>query len=354
MLYNFVFLRNQHIFFCFLLEFFGFIWYNGGTMSELLQKLYPLTFINTPYTRDTYDMVNYHEHKSLELVYIASGSIQMTYFKSKNDSQPKTVSVHENQFMIIRPGVKHIQCIQNQAHMMVLELRYEDSNLPADLYISNSGFVSLIPGAKHVLQKLDCVSIFTDIQDVKRIFGKLLTLLYNNQHGKSDEYFGVYYELYLKQLFVEIFKCINTKTDVKYNRYIQYVLSFIQKNYGNKISVAQIAQNLDLSPVYLNSIFKKELGKSIQEHLISVRIEKAKKLLLEQTQTIGAVAKKVGYKNLRSFELAFQKRVGLSPTAYQAQHKLDGFVLWKNHQDGSIAVDIALVDSEKGKAKPQA
>lgn len=318
-------------------------------MSDLTQKLFPLTFINTPYTRETYDMKNYHKHESLELVYIASGSIQMTYFKSASDIQPRSITVHENQFMIIRPGVKHIQCIQDKAHMMVLELSHDNSHVPADMFITNSDFVALIPSAKQAIQKLDCVSVFTDIQDVKRILGKLLTLLYNNQHGKSDEYFAAYYELYLKQLFVEIFKCINTKTDGKYNRYIQYVLSFIQKNYGNEISVAQIAQNLDLSPVYLNSVFKKELGKSIQEHLISVRIEKAKNLLLEQTQAIGAVAKKVGYKTLRSFELAFLKRVGVSPTSYQAQHKLDGFVLWKNHEDGSIAVDIALFEQEKTK-----
>ena len=52
-------------------------------------------------------MTNYHKHESLELVYIASGAIQMTYFKSANDIQPKIITVHENQFMIIRPGVKH-------------------------------------------------------------------------------------------------------------------------------------------------------------------------------------------------------------------------------------------------------
>ncbi|MBE5753276.1 MAG: helix-turn-helix transcriptional regulator [Clostridiales bacterium] len=318
-------------------------------MSDLTQKLLPLTFINTPYTRETYDMTNYHKHESLELVYIASGSIQMTYFKSASDIQPRSITVHENQFMIIRPGVKHIQCIQDKAHMMVLELRHDNLHVPTDIFIANSEFISLIPSAKQAFLNLDCVSVFTDIQDVKRIFGKLLTLLYNNQHGKSDEYFAVYYELYLKQLFVEIFKCINIKRDGNYNRYIQYVLSFIQKNYGDEISVAQIAKNLDLSPIYLNSVFKKELGKNIQEHLISVRIEKAKNLLLEQTQTISAVAKRVGYKSLRSFELAFFKRVGVSPTAYQAQHKLNGFILWKNHQDDSIEVDIAHYEKDATK-----
>ena len=318
-------------------------------MNNLAQKLFPLTFINTLYTQENFDMDSFHKHESLELVYIASGTIQMNYFRSQTDTQPKTLTVHENQFMIIRPGVKHIQCVPNKAHMMVLELRHDNSLIPVDTFIANSGFVGLIPSAKQLIQRLDCVSVFTDIHDVKRSLGKLLTLLYNHQHEKSDEYFDAYYELYLKQLFVEIFKCINTKTDAKYNRYVQYVLSFIQKNYGNAISVSQIAQNLDLSPVYLNSVFKKEIGASIQEYLISVRIEKAKKLLIEKTQTIGAVAKKVGYKNLRSFEMMFSKLVGVSPTVYQRKHSPDGFVLWKNHQDGSVAVDIALFEQEKPK-----
>ena len=318
-------------------------------MSDLSKILSPLTFINVLYTRENYNMTNYHKHETLELVYIVSGAIQMTYYKSKNDQATQTITVHENQFMIIRPGVKHIQSIVNSTHMMVLELRHDDVGVPADVFVTSSKFISLIASAKETLQKLDCVSVFSDIHDVKRIFSKLLTLLYDNQHGTSDEYFAVYYELYLKQLFIEIFKCINVKTDRKYNRHIQYVLSFIQKNYGNEISVEQIARNLELSPVYLNSVFKKELGTSIRDHLISVRIEKAKKLLLEQNLTVSAAAKKVGYRNLRSFEATFFKRTGLSPTEFIKKYKPDGFVLWKNHTDGSVAVDIAHFEGDTTK-----
>ena len=317
-------------------------------MSDLTKILLPLTFINTPYTRDTFDMADYHKHDSLELVYIASGHITMSYFKQKNEP-PKTITVHENQFILIQPGVKHFQSVQSKAHMMVLELRNSNPHVPVNTLIANSEFVSLIPSAKNFLQKMEGVQVFTDIHDVKRIFGKILTLLYNNQHGQSDEYFAVYYELYLKQLFVEIFKCINTKMDTRYNRYIQYVLSFIQKNYGNDVTVAQLAENLNLSPVYLNSVFKKEIGVTVQEYLISVRIEKAQKLLVEQTLTVGAIAKKVGYNTLRSFEVAFLKRVGVSPTEYQKSHKPNGFVLWKHHQDGSIAVDKLLSDDKEVK-----
>lgn len=309
-------------------------------MSDLTKILLPLTFINTPYTRDTFDMADYHRHDSLELTYIASGSITMSYFKNKNDP-PKTITVHENQFILILPGVKHFQSVQSKAHMMVLELRHSNPHIPVHTLIANSEFASLIPSAKPFLQKMDSVSVFTDIHDVKRIFSKVLTLLYNQQHGLSDEFFAANYELYLKQLFLEIFKCINTKMDTRYNRYIQYVFSFIQKNYGNDISVKQLAENLNLSPIYLNSVFKKEIGVSIQEYLISVRINKAQRLLVEQNLTVGAIAKRVGYKTLRSFEVAFLKRVGVSPTEYQKQHTPDGFVLWKHHQDGSIAVDIA-------------
>ncbi len=310
-------------------------------MRDLTKILLPLTFTNTPYTKDNYDMYTYHKHESLEIVYIVSGCMQMSYYRRANE-QPKTVTLHENQFMIIKPGINHFQSVTNSAHMMVLELGYASAHVPVDTFIAGSDFISLIEGAKPFILKMDVVSVFTDIHDVKRVLGKVLSLLYNHQHGKSDEFFSAHYEIYLKQLAVEIFKCINTKTDFKYNRYIQYVLSFIQKNYGTPITVKQIAENLELSSTYLNSLFKKELGKTIQEYLISVRIENAKKLLQEQSLSVGAVAKKVGYQSLRSFETAFSQRVGYSPTLYQKQQKLDGFVLWKNHQDGSIGMDIAL------------
>ncbi len=320
--------------------------YNRTAMNDLSKILQPLTFINTPYTRETFDMTDYHKHNTLELVYIASGYITMSYYEDKRE-QPKAVTVRENQFIVIQPGVEHFQCVPTNAHMMVLELRHTNPNISVTSFLLNSNFVALIPVAKNVLQKMDCVNIFTDVHDVKRIFNKVLNLLYNNQHDKTDEYFPAYYELNLKQLFIEIFKCINTNMDPRYNRYVQYVLSFIQKNFGNDISIKQIAENLDLSPVYLNSVFKKEIGQSIQEHLISVRIEKAQKLLAEQNLAISAISKKVGYKNLRSFEMAFLKVVGVSPTEYQKQHKLGGFVLWKHHQDGSIAVDIEVNGNKK-------
>ena len=310
-------------------------------MSDLTKILLPLTFINTPYTKDNYDMYTYHRHESLEIVYVVSGCLQMSYYR-KVGEQPKTVTVHENQFMVIKPGIKHFQTVPNATHIMVLELGDVSSHVPVDAFIAGSDFISLIDGAKPFILKMDAVSVFTDIHDVKRVLGKVLSLLYNHQHGKADEFFSAHYEIYLKQLAVEIFKCINTKTDLKYNRYIQYVLSFIQKNYGLPITIKQISENLELSSTYLNSIFKKKIGKTIQEYLITVRIENAKKLLQEQTLSVGTVARKVGYQSIRSFETAFLQKVGVSPTQYQKQQKLDGFVLWKNHQDGSIGVDIAL------------
>ena len=69
----------------------------------------------------------------------------------------------------------------------------------------------------------------------------------------------------------------------------------------------------------------------------------------ERIGHVRAIAKRVGYKTLRSFEIAFLKKVGVSPTQYQKQHKPDGFVLWKHHQDGSIAVDISISEPNDNK-----
>ena len=336
----FAVLRNNHTYFYFSLANFFCFCYNKIAMSDLTKIISPLTFINTTYTKDTFDMSGFHKHESLEIVYVASGSIQMSYQTTK-DAPLKQITLHENQFMIIRPRIRHFQCVPQEARMMVLELRHTNPHVDIENFIINSDFISMIPMAKTLLQKLGDVTIVTDIHDVKRIMKKVLKLLYEAQHNNADEYFSVYYELFLKQFAIEICKCISVKTTKRYNRYIQYVLSFIQKNYGNPITVQQIAENLNLSAVYLNNVFKKEIGTSIQSHLISVRIQQAQELLLEQNFTVSAVAKKVGYQNLRSFEVTFLKKVGVSPSQYQKKKASDGFILWKNHADESVAVDIS-------------
>ena len=73
-----------------------------------------------------------------------------------------------------------------------------------------------------------------------------------------------------------------------------------------------------LSPVYISKIFKSETGETPINYLISLRMEKAGKLLEENPMlSIQKVADEVGYDDAYHFSKLFKKYYGISPVYYK-------------------------------------
>ena len=97
------------------------------------------------------------------------------------------------------------------------------------------------------------------------------------------------------------------------------VANYIEKNYYNPIKIDTLAQNLHMSRNHLYSLFKQEYLVSPQEFLISYRIEKAKKLLVNKQihTSIKEIALSVGFENPLYFSRLFHKRTGMSPSEFR-------------------------------------
>lgn len=63
---------------------------------------------------------------------------------------------------------------------------------------------------------------------------------------------------------------------------VEQIVDYMDHHYSEKISLDQIAQNMYLSPFYISRIFKNEVGDTPINYLISLRMEKARDLLLEK------------------------------------------------------------------------
>ena len=61
--------------------------------------------------------------------------------------------------------------------------------------------------------------------------------------------------------------------------------NYVETNYVNSISVAEIARFLGINRRYLYSIFKKHIGKSPQQYIVDLRLEKAAQLILKFNYT---------------------------------------------------------------------
>ena len=121
-----------------------------------------------------------------------------------------------------------------------------------------------------------------------------------------------------------IFDCIDIiKPDEKdISPVIAEVLRFVGENYQSHISLKVIADKYNMNPVYLGQLFKKNIGESFTNYLNEIRVQEAKKLLINSTLKVKEISERVGYLNLNYFYTVFRQITGSTPTAFRQVYKI--------------------------------
>jgi AraC-like DNA-binding protein len=98
---------------------------------------------------------------------------------------------------------------------------------------------------------------------------------------------------------------------------IVVVKQYLDRNFGKRVSLEQLARLARLSPPHLCAAFKHHFGRAPIDHLIGLRLEHARHLLGDVNRNIAEVAAAVGYDDPFQFSKLFKKRFGLSPRAFR-------------------------------------
>ena len=100
-------------------------------------------------------------------------------------------------------------------------------------------------------------------------------------------------------------------------RIINSITRFIQEHLAEEISLSVLSEEFHMNPQYISQLFKNEIGVGFLAYLTSIRMEKAKKLLLSTSLSIGEVAEQSGYGDYRVFTKVFKKSEGITPSQYR-------------------------------------
>jgi transcriptional regulator GlxA family with amidase domain len=98
---------------------------------------------------------------------------------------------------------------------------------------------------------------------------------------------------------------------------IQLAISFVQVNLHRAITVADIAQSVELSSSRLFDLFKTQVGMSPFRYLKNARLERARRLLETTLLNIKVVAAEVGYSDCTHFMRDFKKAYESTPSEYR-------------------------------------
>ena len=255
---------------------------------------------------------NYHCHDFIEIVIILKGKGHFII----NDEK---VLVSEGNVLILNPGTYH-RSIPDSPHTLTeCYLAFTDVdfvNAPPNFFPFFHGQKMLGKLPERVKKEIFqlCCSIDRESQSrnpgryfmLKAYLIQVICLLlrFDRQEEIADQHCLAGYE----------FKSPNKKYVV------QQIMKYMENHYKEKISLDQIAENMYLSPFYISKLFKSETGDTPINYLISLRMEKAKELLDQNsTLSIQEAAAAVGYEDAYHLSKLFKKYYGLSPLYYKAR-----------------------------------
>jgi len=103
--------------------------------------------------------------------------------------------------------------------------------------------------------------------------------------------------------------------------YIKKIVNYLDRNSTDKITLNMLARKCSINKYHLEKEFKKFIGISPNEYVISNRISIAKELLKYSDISVSKIAFKAGIENVSHFINLFKMREGITPLSFRKKWK---------------------------------
>ncbi|MDC7233190.1 MAG: response regulator [Spirochaetales bacterium] len=106
------------------------------------------------------------------------------------------------------------------------------------------------------------------------------------------------------------------------NKLIADAEKIIYRRYKEQIGVAQIAEELGVSPNYLSSQFKKYKNQTLTSYITDLRLNTSIEMLQMPGANVKTIAENLGYQSSRHFARLFREKYGKSPSEYIRESRI--------------------------------
>ncbi|MER7898980.1 AraC family transcriptional regulator [Streptomyces sp. NPDC096046] len=103
---------------------------------------------------------------------------------------------------------------------------------------------------------------------------------------------------------------------------VHRVISNMRANLGQDLTIDDMARTAMFSKFHFTRIFRDVTGTSPGRFLSALRIQEAKRLLIDTEFSVADISSLVGYSSVGTFSSRFKSCVGVSPSVYR---ELEGF-----------------------------
>jgi len=98
---------------------------------------------------------------------------------------------------------------------------------------------------------------------------------------------------------------------------VKEACKYVSLHLNRRISLDEVAEVLHLNASYFSRMFKKVTGETFIEYVTRMKMERAKELLDQTSNTVGEISELLGYDNQSYFIKTFKTHAGVTPMEYR-------------------------------------
>lgn len=231
-----------------------------------------------------------------QLLYIASGQAHFFF-----DGEEKVLPA--GHIVLYRPGEFQ-------------KYTYYAKDMPEVFWIHFTGY-----DVENILSRYNLNSnlFFTGASmEFNRIFIRIINEIRSSEHDFQD-----LLALLLQNIFLLADRYITQGHGYSNNikKEVDLAIHYFNENFSSQISIEDYARSRHISPCWFIRSFKKYIGVTPMQYILSIRISNARFFLENTDDSISEISSMVGYDNSLYFSRIFKKQTGLSPQNYRKKHK---------------------------------
>ncbi|MBO5938785.1 MAG: AraC family transcriptional regulator [Clostridia bacterium] len=105
------------------------------------------------------------------------------------------------------------------------------------------------------------------------------------------------------------------------------ILNYCTLHFEKNLSLEMLERELHVSKYYISHVMNQKLHIGFNDYVNSLRVSAACKLLVKSDLSVTQISESVGFNTLRTFNRAFLKQMGMTPSEYRAQKKKEGVLV---------------------------
>jgi len=130
----------------------------------------------------------------------------------------------------------------------------------------------------------------------------------------------------LEELLIRAKDCCEPRDEKVSDARVRSACDYMQAHLAERFGIDDVARACNLSSSRLTHLFKQQMGVSPKSWSNSMRLQQARKLLLNSNRSVAFIADEVGYEDPNQFTRYFTKNVGCSPREFRQSYRASGRV----------------------------